>query len=57
MAAINREFLVDLLQPTSFVEYFLPKSKRVFGCIYLFAVVCAPATATGYPTTVNTATG
>jgi hypothetical protein len=30
VTTINREFLVDLLQSTSFIEYFLPKSKRLF---------------------------
>jgi hypothetical protein len=56
MATINREFLMDLLQPASFIEYFLPKSKGIFGGIHFFAVVRAPTTATGNPATVNTTT-
>jgi len=30
VATINREFFVNLLQSTGFIEYFLPKPKRIF---------------------------
>ena len=57
MAAINREFLVDLPQPAILIEYFLPKAYGVFLAVHLFTIGCTPAASPGDQAPIDAATG
>jgi hypothetical protein len=57
MAAINREFLVDLPQLASFIEYLLPKTDGIFLAIDLFAIGGSPSATPSDQPTINAPTG